>query len=157
MSSNQKTTVIVVDDDPSVGRALQLQLGILGFDAVILDSADKLLAGTTPTEDACLLLDVYMPEMNGIELSRRLAEAGAAFADYSDEWPRRQEDERAYAQGQTGRVSVQTVRSGDAAAGDWEGDPPAAKSLNDTRELAIEPCNARPHSYRFLRIAINLG
>lgn len=76
LSSNQKTTVIVVDDDPSVGRALQLQLGILGFDAVILESADKLLAGATPTEDACLLLDVYMPEMNGIELSRRLAEAG---------------------------------------------------------------------------------
>ena len=68
--------MIVVDDDPSVGRALQLQLEILGFDAVILDSADKLLAGTTPTEDACLLLDVYMPEMNGIELCRRLAEAG---------------------------------------------------------------------------------
>ena len=76
MSSNQKTTEIVVDDDPSVGRALQLQLEILGFDAVILDCADKLLAGTIPTEDACLLLDVYMPEMNGIELSRRLAEAG---------------------------------------------------------------------------------
>ena len=76
LSTNHKTTVIVVDDDPSVGRALQLQLEILGFDAVILDCADKLLAGATPTEDACLLLDVYMPEMNGIELCRRLAEAG---------------------------------------------------------------------------------
>jgi FixJ family two-component response regulator len=76
VSSNRKTTVIVVDDDPSVGRALQLQLEILGFDAVILDSAEKLLAGTAATENACLLLDVYMPEMNGIELSRRLAEAG---------------------------------------------------------------------------------
>ena len=68
--------MIVVDDDPSVGRALQLQLEILGFDAVILDCAEKLLAGTTGTENACLLLDVYMPEVNGIELSRRLAEAG---------------------------------------------------------------------------------
>ena len=76
LSSNHKTTVIVVDDDLSVGRALQLQLEILGFDAVILDSADKLLAGATPAEDACLLLDVYMPEMNGIELCRRLAEVG---------------------------------------------------------------------------------
>jgi two-component system response regulator FixJ len=74
--SNHKTTVIVVDDDPSVGRALQLQLEILGFDSVILDSAEKLLAGTTATENACLLLDVYMPEMNGIELCRRLAEVG---------------------------------------------------------------------------------
>ena len=76
LSSNHKTTVIVVDDDPSVGRALQLQLEILGFDSVILDSAEKLLAGTTATENACLLLDVYMPEMNGIELCRRLAEVG---------------------------------------------------------------------------------
>lgn len=76
MSSNHKTTVIVVDDDLSVGRALQLQLEILGFDSVILDSAEKLLAGTTATENACLLLDVYMPEMNGIELCRRLAEVG---------------------------------------------------------------------------------
>ena len=86
--------MIVVDDDPSVGRALQLQLGILGFDAVILDSADKLLAGTTPTEDACLLLDVYMPEMKNRTMPA-LGGGWTASTNDPDERPRRQEDERA--------------------------------------------------------------
>jgi FixJ family two-component response regulator len=73
---NPKTTVLVIDDDPSVCRALKLQLEILGFDAVTFDSAQALLAGDIATDNACVLSDVYMPGMNGIELCRHLAAAG---------------------------------------------------------------------------------
>jgi len=69
-------TVIVVDDDASVRRALRRQLQILGFNVLDFESAEELLASESPTGDACLLLDIYMPGMNGIELCRSLASSG---------------------------------------------------------------------------------
>ncbi len=69
-------TVIVVDDDASIRRALGRQLQILGFSVLDFQSAEDFLASEVPTGDACLLLDVYMPGMNGIELCRSLAASG---------------------------------------------------------------------------------
>jgi FixJ family two-component response regulator len=66
-------TVIVVDDDASVRRALRRQLQGLGFIVLDFQSAEELLSGDLPTGNACLLLDVYMPGMNAIELCRSLA------------------------------------------------------------------------------------
>jgi FixJ family two-component response regulator len=57
-------------------RALGRQLQILGFDVVVFQNAEALLASEFPTDDACLLLDVYMPGMNGIELCLSLAASG---------------------------------------------------------------------------------
>lgn len=64
-------TVIVVDDDASIRRALQWQLQILGFNVLVFESAQEFLASELPTGDVCLLLDVYMPGMTGIELCRK--------------------------------------------------------------------------------------
>jgi len=69
-------TIIVVDDDASIRRALRRQLQILGFSVLDFQSAEELLSSVLPTGDACLLLDVYMPGMNGIELCRSLAASG---------------------------------------------------------------------------------
>jgi FixJ family two-component response regulator len=69
-------TVIVVDDDTSIRRALRRQLQILGFSVLDFQSAEEFLASEFPTGDACLLLDVYMPGMSGIELCRSLAGSG---------------------------------------------------------------------------------
>jgi FixJ family two-component response regulator len=69
-------TVIVVDDDVSIRRALGSQLQILGFDVLIFQSAEELLVSKLPTENACLLLDVYMPRMRGIELCQSLLASG---------------------------------------------------------------------------------
>jgi FixJ family two-component response regulator len=68
--------VIVVDDDASMRRALRTQLQVLGFNVFVCQSAEELLASEFPADDACLLLDVWMPGMNGIELCRRLDAAG---------------------------------------------------------------------------------
>ena len=69
-------TVIVVDDDTSIRRVLRRQLQILGFSVLDFQSAEEFLASEFPTGDACLLLDVYMPGMSGIDLCRSLAGSG---------------------------------------------------------------------------------
>jgi FixJ family two-component response regulator len=65
-----------VDDDPSVRRALRMQLSVAGFKVRVFSSAEEFLAGNSPSSDGCLLLDVYMPGMGGLELCQRLAAAG---------------------------------------------------------------------------------
>ena len=66
----------MVDDDASMRRALRTQLQIVGFNVMIFQSAEELLASEFPAVDTCLLLDVWMPGMNGIELCRNLDAAG---------------------------------------------------------------------------------
>jgi two-component system response regulator FixJ len=68
--------VIVVDDDLSIRRALRMQLQVAGFNVLVFPSAESLLRGDLPTNNACMLLDIYMPGMNGIELCRSLAASG---------------------------------------------------------------------------------
>ena len=65
--------MIVVDDDAFMRRALRTQLYLAGFDVLVFESADNLLTSDFPTINACLLLDVYMPGMSGVELCRSLA------------------------------------------------------------------------------------
>ena len=57
-------------------RGLRTQLRALGFNVLVLQSGEELLAGEIPVSDVCLLLDVWMPGMNGIELCQNLAAAG---------------------------------------------------------------------------------
>ena len=68
--------MIVVDDDRSIRRALRMQLSLAGFSVLVFDSAESLLAGKFPSRNACLLVDVYMPGMGGLELCRVLAAKG---------------------------------------------------------------------------------
>jgi two-component system, chemotaxis family, CheB/CheR fusion protein len=69
-------TVIVVDDDASIRRALRRQLQILGFDVLDFGSAEEFLTSEIPAGAACLLLDVYLPAMTGIELCKKMTELG---------------------------------------------------------------------------------
>lgn len=71
------STVIVVDSDPSMRRALRTQLQAAGFNVLVFETTESLLDGDLPTDNACLLLDVYMiPGMSGVEICRKLAAAG---------------------------------------------------------------------------------
>jgi FixJ family two-component response regulator len=49
---------------------------ILGFNVLDFKSAEEFLHAKFPTGDACLLLDIYMPGMTGIELCRSLVASG---------------------------------------------------------------------------------
>ncbi len=68
--------MIVVDDDLSMRRALRTQLRLAGFNVLVFESAETLLDSDFPTNNACLLLDIYMPGMSGVELCRNLVTAG---------------------------------------------------------------------------------
>ena len=77
LPTKPKSTVIVVDDDLSIRRALRLQLQVAGFNVLVFQSGESLLGSDFPTNDTCLLLDIYMPGMmSGIELCREIAAAG---------------------------------------------------------------------------------
>jgi two-component system, chemotaxis family, CheB/CheR fusion protein len=75
LEKKSTATVIVVDDDASIRRALRRQLQILGFAVLDFGSAEEFLTSEIPAGEACLLLDVYMPGMTGIELCKKMTEA----------------------------------------------------------------------------------
>ena len=67
--------VIVVDDDASLRQALVFLLESVGWHVVAYDSAESLLAALDElTHPGCLILDVRMPVMSGLELQRVLNE-----------------------------------------------------------------------------------
>jgi len=53
-----------------------MQLSVAGFNVRVFDSAEEFLAGKFPSANACLLLDIYLPGMTGVELWKHLAAAG---------------------------------------------------------------------------------
>ena len=68
--------IFIVDDDPSVRRSTGRFVRALGMRAETSASAQDLLNAERLTEAACLILDVRMPKMDGLELQRRLWEIG---------------------------------------------------------------------------------
>ena len=68
--------IFVVDDDPAVGDALGVLLEILGYDVEVFGSGLDFLESADPGQADCLLLDVSMPGIDGLELQKRLRERG---------------------------------------------------------------------------------
>ena len=73
----QPYTVAVVDDDPSIGRSIQRLLKAHGFAAEVFPSAEAFLDRDPDSCVACLVLDIHLPGMSGLELRRRLTAAGS--------------------------------------------------------------------------------
>ena len=67
-------TVDIVDDDPSVRRALGRLLNSVGLAFRAYDSATAYLVSADREAAACLLLDIHLPEMSGIQLLEHLSE-----------------------------------------------------------------------------------
>jgi FixJ family two-component response regulator len=67
--------VSIVDDDASVRRSTHRLLRSSGFRAEVFASAEEFLDSEWAAGTACLILDLRMPGMNGLELQRRLAQA----------------------------------------------------------------------------------
>jgi len=68
--------VSIVDDDASVRRSTRRLLRSSGFRAEAFASAEEFLESKSAADSACLILDLRMPGMNGLELQRRLAQNG---------------------------------------------------------------------------------
>jgi FixJ family two-component response regulator len=69
-------TVFVVDDDPSVCRSIERLIQSIGFKVEIFKSAAEFLQRRRPEGPACLVLDVRLPGLSGLDLQRELTNAG---------------------------------------------------------------------------------
>ena len=71
-----KPFVFIVDDDPSVRKSLERLLQSVGLAAKSFDSAAQFLQCSHGQETGCLVLDVRMPEISGLELQEKMLKAG---------------------------------------------------------------------------------
>ena len=65
--------VFVVDDDPSVRSSLKFLLSTVGLQVESFDSADTFLQNNPPDTPGCLVLDVRLPGLSGLDFQRELA------------------------------------------------------------------------------------
>ena len=77
--SHEEPTVFVVDDDPGVGDAIRLLLRSVGLRAEAFLSAKEFLEAFDPDRPGCLVLDVRMPGMSGLDLQSHLEDLGSAM------------------------------------------------------------------------------
>jgi RNA polymerase sigma factor (sigma-70 family) len=68
-----KPVVFVVDDDPSVRSTLDFLLGSVGLLVESFNSADAFLQRKLPDSPSCLVLDVRLPGLSGLDFQRELA------------------------------------------------------------------------------------
>ncbi|MFO8152357.1 response regulator transcription factor [Thioalkalivibrio sp.] len=81
--------VILLDDDPSMRRSLSLALALAGYAVQSYASAEELFESLDPAQPGCLLLDLKMPGLGGLEVQEELRARGymlpvifiSAFAD----------------------------------------------------------------------------
>jgi len=71
--SHATPIVFVVDDDVSVRRSLELLIGSAGWKPETFASAQEFLASPRVLAPSCLVLDVSLPDLNGLELQKRIA------------------------------------------------------------------------------------
>jgi two-component system response regulator FixJ len=71
-----RDTVFIVDDDASVRDALSLMLSLRGYATATFASAEDFLAALQPDWRGCVVLDIRMPGMSGLELQQALGERG---------------------------------------------------------------------------------
>jgi two-component system, LuxR family, response regulator FixJ len=75
-----KPVVHVIDDDEALRESLAFLLGTAHFEVRVYDSAVRFLERLGQAEPGCIITDVRMPGMSGLELLRQLVKLGATFA-----------------------------------------------------------------------------
>ena len=78
-STKPAGTVYLVDDDPAILRMLQALVASIGVGTQPFSSAREFLAAYRPMPCACLVCDVRMPDVDGLELQRQLMAGNAAL------------------------------------------------------------------------------
>ena len=74
--NDRSGVVFVIDDDASLRRAIQRVLGSVGLHVELFGSAREFLAASRLDVPSCLVLDVRLPGMSGLDLQRELTSAG---------------------------------------------------------------------------------
>ena len=79
----EQCQIAIVDDDRSFRDSMRRLLKSLDYAVVVFPSAADFLASPKLTDTACLVADVHMPAMTGIELYRHLIETGIRSQRFS--------------------------------------------------------------------------
>ena len=75
-STDEAPLVAIVDDDASVRQSARRLIRSFGYRPEVFASGEDFLTSASAARTACLMLDVRMPDMDGLEVQRRLAERG---------------------------------------------------------------------------------
>ena len=78
-NTSGKTVVHIIDDDAAMRDSLAFLLDVNGFAPKTYESADAFLGGAPAASPACVISDIRMPGVNGIELVRKLKSSGAPW------------------------------------------------------------------------------
>jgi FixJ family two-component response regulator len=122
--TNPRRRISIVDDDAAIREALKSLMRSVRFDVDAFGSAEEFLAAGVSDETACLILDVYLPGMNGFELQGHLNSEGRTIpiifiTAHADE--------------------VSRQRALKAGASDFLGKPVRREVLFKAIQAAIEP------------------
>ena len=71
-----QSNIYIVDDEQAVRESLQLLLETMGYQVQVYPSAEAFLEAVAGLPSGCLIVDLQMPEMDGIELQRQLTARG---------------------------------------------------------------------------------
>ena len=77
--TEERPTVLVIDDDPSIRRSLTDLFQSVGLHVGVFDSAREFLAHPRPGGPCCLVLDVRLPGKSGLDFQRELNEASISL------------------------------------------------------------------------------
>lgn len=75
---DQHQSIVVVEDDVGMKKAIERLLRAAGFHPVSFASAEELLQAEAADSAACLVLDIHLPGLSGLELGRLLVTSGRA-------------------------------------------------------------------------------
>jgi RNA polymerase sigma factor (sigma-70 family) len=75
MLMDSPPVVFVIDDDPSVRRAIERLIGTVALDVELFASSEEFLTAQRRDAVSCLVLDVRLPDRSGLDLQRKLAAA----------------------------------------------------------------------------------
>jgi FixJ family two-component response regulator len=76
---SERPLISIVDDDQSFGDSMRRLLKALDYSVAVFPSAAHFLASAELAATACLIADIHMPEMTGVELYNHLVESGQAI------------------------------------------------------------------------------
>lgn len=68
--------VAIVDDDPGIRKSLAVLLNAFGYRVEVYATAEEFLVTTPTARPSCVVLDIQLPDITGIELSRHLLANG---------------------------------------------------------------------------------
>ena len=80
---SKQSLISIVDDDQSFRDSMRRLVKSLGYSGAVFASAAEFLASPKLAATDCLVADIHMPEMSGVELYRHLVETGQANPDDS--------------------------------------------------------------------------